>query len=36
VVVPRDRAGWAAGQVERVIDKEEALRRRIMAARERP
>ena len=35
VVVPRDRAGWAADQVDRVIEKEEALRCRILAARGR-
>ena len=33
VIVPRQRAGWAAEQVAQVIDKEEALRRRIIAAR---
>ena len=33
VVVPRHRAEWAADQVEQVIAKEEALRRRIIAAR---
>ena len=33
VIVPRRRAGWAADQVAQVIDKEEALRRRIIAAR---
>jgi regulator of RNase E activity RraA len=33
VLVPRDRAAWAAGQVDQVIEKEEALRRRIVAAR---
>jgi regulator of RNase E activity RraA len=32
-VVPGDRAAWAADQVAQVIDKEEALRRRIVAAR---
>ena len=35
VVVPRHRAAWAADQVDRVLDKEEALRRRILAARGR-
>jgi RraA family protein len=35
VVVPRDRAGWAADQVDCVIAKEEALRRRILTARGR-
>jgi regulator of RNase E activity RraA len=35
VVVPHHRADWAADQVDRVIDKEEALRRRILAARGR-
>ncbi len=35
VVVPHRRARWAADQVDRVIDKEEALRRRIVAARGR-
>ncbi len=33
VVVPHHRADWAADQVDRVIDNEEALRRRILAAR---
>ena len=33
VVVPHHRAGWAADQVDPVIEKEEALRRRIVAAR---
>ena len=33
VIVPRQRGGWAADQVAQVIDKEEALRRRIIAAR---
>ncbi len=33
VLVPRHRAGWAADQVAQVIEKEEALRRRIVAAR---
>ena len=33
VLVPRHRAGWAAEQVAQVIEKEEALRRRIVAAR---
>jgi RraA family protein len=33
VVVPRDRAAWAADQVDQVIEKEEALRRCIVAAR---
>ncbi len=33
VLVPRHRAAWAAGQVDQVIEKEEALRRRIVAAR---
>jgi regulator of RNase E activity RraA len=33
VLVPRDRAAWAADQVDQVIEKEEALRRRIVAAR---
>jgi len=33
VVVPHHRAGWAADQVDQVIEKEEALRRRIVAAR---
>ena len=33
VIVPRQRAGWAADQVAQVIEKEEALRRRIVAAR---
>lgn len=33
VLVPHHRAAWAADQVRRVIDKEEALRRRIIAAR---
>ena len=33
VIVPRQRAGWAAEQVAQVIEKEEALRRRIVAAR---
>jgi regulator of RNase E activity RraA len=32
-LVPRDRAAWAADQVDQVIEKEEALRRRIVAAR---
>jgi regulator of RNase E activity RraA len=35
VVVPHQRARWAADQVDRVIDKEETLRRRIVAARGR-
>jgi regulator of RNase E activity RraA len=35
VVVPRGRANWAADQVDRVMEKEEALRRRILAARGR-
>jgi hypothetical protein len=34
VVVPHHRAGWAADQVDRVME-EEALRRRILAARGR-
>ena len=33
VLVPRRRAAWAADQVDLVIEKEEALRRRIVAAR---
>jgi regulator of RNase E activity RraA len=33
VVLPRHHAEWAADQVEQVIAKEEALRRRIIAAR---
>jgi regulator of RNase E activity RraA len=33
VIVPRHRADWAADQVAQAIDKEEALRRRIVAAR---
>jgi regulator of RNase E activity RraA len=33
VLVPRHRATWAAEQVDQVIEKEEALRRRIVAAR---
>ena len=33
VLVPRHRAAWAADQVDQVIAKEEALRRRIVAAR---
>ena len=33
VLVPRDRATWAADQVDQVIEKEEALRRRIVAVR---
>ena len=32
-VVPRDRARWAADQVDQVIEREESLRRRIVAAR---
>ncbi len=32
-VIPHDRAAWAADQVDQVIDKEETLRRRIIAAR---
>jgi len=32
-VVPRQRVGWAADQVDQVIEKEESLRRRILAAR---
>lgn len=32
-VVPRDRARWAVDQVDQVIEREEALRRRIVAAR---
>ena len=32
-VVPQQRIGWAADQVDQVIEKEEALRRRIVAAR---
>jgi regulator of RNase E activity RraA len=32
-VVPQPRIGWAADQVDQVIEKEEALRRRIIAAR---
>ena len=32
-VVPRHRAEWAADQVDQVIEKEEALRSRIVAAR---
>jgi regulator of RNase E activity RraA len=35
VVVPHHRADWAADQVDRVMEKEEALRRRILAARGR-
>jgi 4-hydroxy-4-methyl-2-oxoglutarate aldolase len=35
VVVPHDRADWAADQVDRVIGKDEALRRRILATRGR-
>src|SRR5215218_3359744 len=35
VVVPHHRADWAADQVDRVTEKEEALRRRILAARGR-
>src|SRR5918998_1473200 len=35
VVVPHHRADWAADQVDRVIEKEEALRRRILVARGR-
>ena len=35
VVVPHQRADWAAEQVDRVIEKEEALRQRILAARGR-
>lgn len=33
VLVPHHRAGWAADQVTEVIEKEETLRRRIVAAR---
>jgi RraA family protein len=33
VLVPCDRAAWAADQVDQVIEKEEALRQRITAAR---
>jgi regulator of RNase E activity RraA len=33
VLVPHQRAAWAADHVDQVIDKEEALRRRIVAAR---
>ena len=32
-VVPQHRAAWAADQVDQVIEREEALRRRIVAAR---
>ena len=32
-LVPRDRAAWAADQVTQVVEREEALRRRILAAR---
>jgi regulator of RNase E activity RraA len=35
VVVPHHRAEWAAEQVAHVIEKEEALRSRIIAARAR-
>ena len=31
--MPRARAAWVAGQVDQIIEKEEALRRRIVAAR---
>jgi hypothetical protein len=33
VLVPHQRAAWAADQVDQVIDKEEALRQLIVAAR---
>jgi regulator of RNase E activity RraA len=35
VVVPHHRAEWAAEQVAQIIEKEEALRSRIIAARAR-
>jgi Aldolase/RraA len=31
VLVPQGRAAWATGQVDQVVEKEEALRRRIVA-----
>jgi regulator of RNase E activity RraA len=32
-LVPRDRAAWACDEVARVVEREEAMRRRILAAR---